>query len=110
MTSQQQHDPVSVVGDEKAGAAHLEKTSFADDIIKPAATLENADHTGAVAKTDPAEIALVRKIDWRLMVCPPTGRLGHKLAVCNAQPEWSQHVFSRAGFFCWLDLAAHLVP
>lgn len=30
--------------------------------------LENADYTGAEAKTDPAEIALVRKIDWRLMV------------------------------------------
>lgn len=32
------------------------------------AVLENADYTGAQAKTDPAEIALVRKIDWRLMV------------------------------------------
>lgn len=30
--------------------------------------LERADYTGAEAKTDPAEIALVRKIDWRLMV------------------------------------------
>ena len=29
---------------------------------------QNADYTGAEAKTDPAEIALVRKIDWRLMV------------------------------------------
>ena len=26
------------------------------------------DYTGAEAKTDPEEIALVRKIDWRLMV------------------------------------------
>jgi hypothetical protein len=29
--------------------------------------LESADYTGAQAKTDPAEIALVKKIDWRLM-------------------------------------------
>lgn len=35
---------------------------------KQAAILENVDYTGAEAKTDPAEIALVRKIDWRLMV------------------------------------------
>ena len=32
------------------------------------AVAQNADYTGAEAKTDPAEIALVRKIDWRLMV------------------------------------------
>lgn len=31
-------------------------------------TLGIGDYTGAEAKTDPAEIALVRKIDWRLMV------------------------------------------
>ena len=30
---------------------------------------ENVDYTGSVAKTDPVEIRLVRKIDWRLMVC-----------------------------------------
>jgi hypothetical protein len=30
--------------------------------------VENTDYTGAEAKTDPAEIALVKKIDWRLMV------------------------------------------
>lgn len=49
---------------------HDEK-NFAEkeDIVaeKPGA-LENADFTGAAAKTDPAEIKLVRKIDWRLMV------------------------------------------
>jgi hypothetical protein len=31
---------------------------------------KNADYTGAEAKADPDEIALVRKIDWRLMVRP----------------------------------------
>lgn len=44
----------------------IEKENITYD-TKPAA-LENADFTGAVAKTDPVEIALVRKIDWRLMV------------------------------------------
>lgn len=43
-----------------------EKSSYVEENLKPT-TLGNADHTGAVAKTDPAEIALVRKIDWRLM-------------------------------------------
>lgn len=31
-------------------------------------TADNVDYTGSVAKTDPVEIKLVRKIDWRLMV------------------------------------------
>lgn len=30
-----------------------------------------ADYTGAERKSDPEEIALVRKIDWRLMVRSP---------------------------------------
>lgn len=37
--------------------------------VKPVAG-GNVDYTGSVAKTDPKEIALVRKIDWRLMVSP----------------------------------------
>lgn len=69
MTTKGHHAPVSTVGDDKAQADHMEKASYAEEIIKPAVALENADHTGAVAKTDPVEIALVRKIDWRLMVC-----------------------------------------
>ena len=28
---------------------------------------DGADYSGAVAKTDPAEIALVKKLDWRIM-------------------------------------------
>lgn len=44
---------------------HAEQRDIVDE--KPKA-LENADFTGAVAKTDPEEIKLVRKIDWRLMV------------------------------------------
>lgn len=30
--------------------------------------LENRDYAGAHAKSDPAEIALVKKLDWRIMV------------------------------------------
>ena len=33
----------------------------------PAAPVANADYSGAVAKSDKAEIALVRKLDWRIM-------------------------------------------
>jgi hypothetical protein len=55
-----------IVQDEKSTKHYEEKTDL--EKIKPG-LLENADYTGAEAKTDPAEIALVRKIDWRLMVC-----------------------------------------
>lgn len=43
---------------------------FDEQVLKPSALEgQHADYTGAEAKTDPVEIALVRKIDWRLMVC-----------------------------------------
>jgi hypothetical protein len=43
-----------------------------DDIVserdlKDVSRNPDADYTGAVAKTDPAEIALVRKLDYRIM-------------------------------------------
>ena len=50
---------------EKNAAYHDEKAEL--EPVKPAAG-GNVDYTGSVAKTDPREIALVRKIDWRLMV------------------------------------------
>jgi hypothetical protein len=57
-----------IVEDEKTTKHYEEKAEFTD--VKPAVLVTgNADYTGAEAKTDPAEIALVRKIDWRLMVC-----------------------------------------
>jgi hypothetical protein len=59
---------VSTAGNTKAEAEYVEKSnSYAEEALKPIAQ-GNADHTGALAKTDPEEIALVRKIDWRLMV------------------------------------------
>lgn len=42
-----------------------EKAEFNDIKQSPG---ENVDYTGSAAKTDPVEIKLVRKIDWRLMV------------------------------------------
>lgn len=44
--------------------AHLEDKSE----LGPDKHAGAVDYTGAEAKTDPEEIALVRKIDWRLMV------------------------------------------
>jgi hypothetical protein len=58
--------PPAIVQDEKSVSKHYEEES-----VKPG-VFESADYTGAEAKTDPAEIALVRKIDWRLMVRIPT--------------------------------------
>lgn len=46
------------------------KTSFSEVEFKEGSRLEareDADYSGAVAKTDPAEIKLVKKLDWRIM-------------------------------------------
>ena len=53
--------------DEKMATTYDDKNDMKSD--KQAVDLENVDYTGAEKKTDPVEIALVRKIDWRLMVC-----------------------------------------
>lgn len=57
------HD--AIVESEKTARQYNEKAEL--ESIKPVAG-GNVDYTGSVAKTDPREIALVRKIDWRLMV------------------------------------------
>lgn len=58
--------PVVEPTDEKPTiVAHLEDKSE----LGPDKHAGAVDYTGAEAKTDPEEIALVRKIDWRLMVC-----------------------------------------
>ena len=48
-----------------------------EDVATPVVSLDDerkqpdqertGDYSGAVAKTDPREIALVRKLDWRIM-------------------------------------------
>jgi hypothetical protein len=52
----------AIVQDEKSTKCFEEQADLKHIAV------ENADYTGAEAKTDPAEIALVKKIDWRLMV------------------------------------------
>lgn len=49
----------TIIGDEK-------KTGIIEDVetLKPSAT---TDYSGAADKTDPREIALVKKLDWRIM-------------------------------------------
>ena len=46
---------------EKKGPIEIE------DKVQVRDTDENVDYSGAVAKTDQVEIALVRKLDWRIM-------------------------------------------
>jgi hypothetical protein len=58
----------TTTGEKPTATEHFEDKSELNHDKHPAA-LENADYTGAEAKTDPEEIALVKKIDWRLMVC-----------------------------------------
>lgn len=64
--------PETVIESEKNTRVYDEKTEL--ESIKPTGGGGggggNVDYTGSVAKTDPKEIALVRKIDWRLMVRP----------------------------------------
>jgi hypothetical protein len=55
------HDP------EKNTSLHVDDVASSEKDLKHEAPLEGADYTGAVAKTDPAEIALVRKLDYRIM-------------------------------------------
>lgn len=60
-------NPELMIESEKSAQHYHEKVDFESG--KPLAhASENVDYTGSVAKTDPKEIALVRKIDWRLMV------------------------------------------
>lgn len=56
----------ATIGDEKATNHEAEKTDYNNE---KGSVMENADFTGAVAKTDPEEIRLVKKLDWRIMVC-----------------------------------------
>jgi len=56
----------SKVDIEKNSALHVDDIASEKD-LKAAEADPNADYTGAAAKTDPAEIALVRKLDFRIM-------------------------------------------
>lgn len=64
-------------GDEKVTASveHVDNkvetkvdTTDSGSMMKEVGAEDNLDRFGAWKKTDPAEIALVRKLDWHIMV------------------------------------------
>lgn len=52
---------------EKNSALHVDDVASSEKDLKQDVPVEGADYSGAVAKSDPAEIALVRKLDMRIM-------------------------------------------
>lgn len=50
----------------ETGDVHKMSVENIEDFKEQPAT--NGDYAGAAAKTDPVEIALVKKLDWRIMV------------------------------------------
>ena len=64
MDSKHQHPTVEPTDEKPPIVAHLEDKSE----LGPDKHAAAADYTGAERKSDPEEIALVRKINWRLMV------------------------------------------
>ncbi|KAH6877712.1 major facilitator superfamily domain-containing protein [Alternaria rosae] len=52
---------------EKNVPLQIDDVATSEKDLKAQAALDGADYTGAIAKTDPAEIALVRKLDMRVM-------------------------------------------
>lgn len=57
----EEHQGTYADGDTKADVLH-------DDDVKKEVGEVQGDYSGAAAKSDPAEIALVRKLDFRIMV------------------------------------------
>lgn len=58
---------VPITDPEKNSVLHVDDVASSEKDLKVDAPVEGTDYTGAVAKTDPAEIALVRKLDYRIM-------------------------------------------
>jgi len=54
--------------DSKPEAYMLEQQMTNDDPLKPTPIVEKQDYSGAHEKTDPREIALVKKLDRWIMV------------------------------------------
>jgi hypothetical protein len=52
---------------EKNSSLQIDDVSSSEKDLKLDTPVDGADYTGAVGKTDPAEIALVRKLDYRIM-------------------------------------------
>lgn len=56
---------MGVPENEKVAAVHVETDEYAD-VEKPGV---QRDYSGAVVNLDPREQALVKKLDWHIMVC-----------------------------------------
>jgi hypothetical protein len=52
---------------EKNSSLRIDDVASSEKDFKTEAPAAGADYSGAVAKSDPAEIALVRKLDYRIM-------------------------------------------
>jgi hypothetical protein len=52
---------------EKNSSLQIDDVSSSEKDLKLDTPVDGADYTGAVGKTDPEEIALVRKLDYRIM-------------------------------------------
>ncbi len=46
---------------------HIDDIVLPEQDLKQDSIVEGGDYSGAVAKSDPAEIALVKKLDYRIM-------------------------------------------
>lgn len=60
---------MAVRDSEKPTIERLESGMSSDEPQKPMPTVEKVDYSGAHEKTDPREIALVKKLDLWIMVC-----------------------------------------
>lgn len=85
---------------EKDVPLHIDDVETSEKDLVQKDTPEGADYTGAVAKTDPAEIALVRKLDMRVMpalfvmyflyeTLLPLPHLSHRYHITNSFKETS---------------------
>jgi hypothetical protein len=52
---------------EKNSSLQIDDVASSENDLKQGGPVEGADYSGAVSKTDPEEIALVRKLDFRIM-------------------------------------------
>lgn len=58
----------SVLDSGKNQVAHVEECPNEDEQFQKMPKIEKVDEFGAHTKTDPKEIALVRKLDWYILV------------------------------------------
>lgn len=65
-----QHPTTTSPTDDKNQITHIEANN-GDEVFEKSANAEKVDEFGAHTKTDPREIALVKKLDWYMLVGIP---------------------------------------